>query len=595
MRKNYPTVHILRIHKADTIGFTTLSADTYSMLFENIDELLASGATLHKSEEFRLVSSSSSNVSALSKKLKNVLSSKKRRKCHALLLEMLDKEADVDAYDDLSDAIYLALGDDSTTKPWCVCIAVSNEGAFRESVILTRRLAPLCEEKNVGLILLSCGDEIIEPSILHHGALPSMSHLPVLRAYQYETKREEDVRKRLLPEEVAEQFQVLFGHFKVKVDGTAFHVPAIASVRKLARNTVFIRQLRDDISHVLGSKTFSICPFGIASGGISELSLALAEGDASKLCDLTNIKDHASHSLLILCDFLSPVYPVQDVIKKARASGIKTLAIAAVASYHDTPEFDGVEKIVYLETGYKAFLDGDPYCQFCNQGVPVIEGEHFEDYAGKVERFHPFTFWEFIAQSKDFYRVGHWASDRTPNHYQFRIMTAPIFQRYGYCIALRLRNVLVSTGILPGFVRKIVCTEGEESTTLSMGMSEVLGLHSEDVIRIPRKFFASIAGKELGPDLRQYMDSQYGTENLKRQNVLIVDQAAHHFKTLSSLRYVCEYYDCAVLAFLVFIDRTDTAFSLGEYLHDSHYVSLYSWPVTPRRSHECLCTTVERI
>jgi hypothetical protein len=245
-----------------------------------------------------------------------------------------------------------------------------------------------------------------------------------------------------------------------------------------------------------------------------------------------------------------------------------------------------------MDTTYKAFPDGDPSCRFCHQeGIEkVIDGEHFEDYARKIEHFNSFTFWEFVSQDRSFYEVGHWASDRTPNHYQFRIMAAPIFRRFSYDLSIRLRNILRKSGIAPAWVRKIVCTEGEESTALSLALAEVLGLSSKDVIRIPRKFFGSIAGKELGADLLQYIDSQYKGETLKRQNVLIVDQAAHHFRTLSSLRSVCEYYDCVVLGFLVFVDRTDAALSLGEYLPDSHYVALYSWPATPHMSHECPCT-----
>ncbi len=588
--KTRQAAYVFQMHKADTVGFTALALDTYATLFRHIDESATSEMTIHKSEEFRILPSSSANVMALSKRLKNVLSSKRKRKYHAILFEMLDKDADVDAYDDLCEALYLAVDDNSTTKPGCICVAVSNQSAFQESVILKRRLIPSCENNNIGLILLSGAEDTIEPSVLCQGTLPTGGKLPVLKVLQYQRDQEEAGGERLSTEEIAEAFQVLFGHFKIRVNGTLFHVPAIASVLKLAKTTAFLAQLQADVSRKLGSKSFSIYPFGIPYGGINELSLALADGDANRICSSATIKDKKGLPLTILCDFLSPVYPIQNVIQEAKANGIETIAVAGIASYQDCPKFEGVETISYLDTVYNAFLDDDPSCRFCSQGVPLIEGEHFEDYAREVKQFEPFTFWEFVSQHKNFYRVGHWPSDRTPNHYQFRIMTTPIFSRFSYCLSIRLRNILRSKGILPAFVRKIVCTEGEESTALSTGLSEVLGLRPEDVIRIPRRFFSSIAGKELGPDLKQYIESEYGRETLGRQNVLIVDQAAHHFKTLSSLRSVCEYYDCVVLSFLVFVDRTDRAFSLGEYLHDSHYIALYSWPVTPRRSHECPCT-----
>lgn len=588
--KTRQVAYVLQMHKADTVGFTAVALDIYATLFRHIDESTASEMTIRKSEEFRILPSSSANVMALSKKLKNVLSSKRKRRYHAILLEMLDRDTDVDTYDDVCEALYLALDDTSTTRPWYICIVVSNQSAFQESVILKRRLVPHCESNNIGLILLSSTEETIEPSVLCQGTLPRGEGLPVLKGLQYEEGQEEEGEKRLSTEEITEAFQILFGHFKIRVNGTFFHVPAVASVSKLAKITAFLDQLKADISRKLSNKSFNIYPFGIPYGGINELSLGLADGDANRICSLTTIKERKELPLVILCDFLSSVYPIQNVIQEARTQGIKTIVVAGIASYQDFTKFEGIETISYLDTVYNAFLDGDPLCKFCSQGVPLIKGEHFEDYAREVEQFEPFTFWEFVCQHRNFYSVGHWPSDRTPNHYLFRIMTAPIFSHFSYCVSVRLRNILRSKGILPAFVRKIICTEGEESTALSTNLSEVLGLRREDVIRIPRRFFGSIAGKELGADLQEYIESEYGQETLRRQTVLIVDQAAHHFKTLSSLRSICEYYDCVVLAFLVFVDRTDRAFSLGEYLPDSNYIALYSWPVTPRRSHECPCT-----
>lgn len=580
---------IIRVHKADPIGFTALPVDTYTALFRLLDEPTASNMATTRAEEFTICAPSSSNVTALSEKIKSVLSAKRKRQYDVLLLEMLDRDADVDVYDDICEALYLAVDDSSTAKPWLACVAVSNPVVFRESVFLSHRLTPTCDKNNVGLILLSCAEQTIDPVILSQGTLPEAMVLTPLTTLPADAHQAGTGEERLSPDEVAEAFQVLFGHFKVKIGDAAYHVPAIASVRKLSKNTTFLTQLRVDVSRVLDSERFSIYPCGIPSGGIGQLCLALADGDASRLCELTTIKNHDGVPLVILCDFLYPMYPIAEAIEEARSKGIR-VAIAAIASYKDSPKFNGVDTITYLDTNYESFRDGDASCPFCSQDVPIIAGEHFDDYARKVGQFEPFTFWEFIGQDREFYSVGHWPSDRTPNHYEFRIITAPLFRRFSFCLSVRFRNILIgSMGILPDFVRKIVCTEGEESTALSIALAEVLGLSSEDVIRVPRAYLNSVAGKDLDSDVQRHVESSYGVENIKRQTVLIVDQAAHRLSTLSSLRNICGFYDCVVLAFLVFVDRTDPAFSLGELLHDMHYVRLYSWPVTARMSHECPC------
>jgi len=235
-------------------------------------------------------------------------------------------------------------------------------------------------------------------------------------------------------------------------------------------------------------------------------------------------------------------------------------------------------------------------CRFCQQGVKLILGEHFDDYARQIREFDSFTFWEFVSQKQEFLKIGHYASDRTPNHYFFRIMAEPIFEQHSYDLSVRIKNALTTKGILTSWVQKIVCTDGEESKVLSTALANVIGLRADDVVSVPRSLFTSregftsFAGKQPNQELQTYMNSHFGEGNLRRRNILILDQAAHHFQTLAALRNICEFYDCTVLAFAVFVDRTDGAFSLGDYLYDSHYLPLYSWPVPPRRSYECVCS-----
>ena len=586
LKNNHLIAYVFHIHRVSTVGFTAMSMAAYRAFFQAIDQSVASKISFQSPEEFRFPPTV---VKPLSKEIAKALSGKKNNKHHVLLLEILDEGIDVGIYDDLCMAIDEALNDENATQPWCITIAASNCDVFREALLLHRRLLPTCKRKNVGLILLS-DDQSVSPSVLCQGNLPSVQELPPFHPPEGVADQQEEREQRLSLEEIAKDFQVLFGHFEIKSHGITFHVPAIASVKKLAKNESFLAQLRYDVSQILSTTTFTICPFGLLGGGMNEFSLSLAQGDVDRLCDSKTIANHDGSPLLLLCDFLSPMHPVENIIRQAKNEGTEDIAVVGIARYQNATEYAGVTTFSYLDTNYEAVQIGVSACRFCEQqDKTAIAGEHFDDFAREIAKFDPFTFWEFVAQSKDFVKVGHWLSNRTLNHYHFRIMTDPIFKRHCYNLSVRLRNSLRLKGILPEWVQKIVCIEGEEATTLSIGLSEVLGLSQNAVIRIPRKFFDSIAGKQLSPDLLEHIRSHYGADALRQQNVLIVDQAAHHFKTLSTLRNICEYYDCTVFAFAVFIDRTSKAFSLDEYLLNSHYVFLYSWPVPPRRPHECLC------
>lgn len=581
-RQKLQRLYLCRIRREEAVGFTALSPDIYHALFQFIDVSPASNIALEPAREFRL---SPSSIKPLADRFASALSAKRKVECRALLLEMLDSEADVHAYDDLCEAIHLAIRSPGVTGPQAIVIAVSNSKIFQDSLLLNRRLLPECERKRIGLILLSFADEVV-PLILCQGNLPVSGELDALQ--HSGTSAPQEALRRLSLEEITAEFQLLFGHFEVGFGGAVFHVPAIASVRRLAVNLTFVNQLRSEISDVV-RPGYAIMPLGIPGGGILELALSVVDGDSTRLVDVVDSRSLNTNALLILCDFLAPIYSIDSLVREARSRGVKEVAVASIARYQDAPSLD-VPTMSYLKTNYVTTRVPDSVCRFCEQGVPAVRRDHFDAFAREVREFEPFTFWEFVSQSPDFVRIGHWPSDRTPNHYLFRIMTDPIFKQHRYGVAIRLRNALASRGVLPDWVRKIVCTEGEESSILSTTLAQELGLRDQDVVRIPRKFFDSIAGKELDQELTRYIDTNYGANVLSHQNVLIVDQAAHHFGTLSALRQICAFYDCIVLAFAVFIDRADTALSLGEYLHDCHYVALYSWPVPPRRAWECVCT-----
>lgn len=390
----------------------------------------------------------------------------------------------------------------------------------------------------------------------------------------------------LIVSDLVEVFQPVFGHFEIVSSEKTFHSNIIVSVKKIADDEKIITALQHDFIQATGDSNFTLVPFGIPGGGMDILSMRLLDADLGRLL-LPKDQPVKKKSFVIFCDVLSQAYPIGETIAALRVAGAEKIAIFSITEAHPAPDID-IEPKIYIPSHYITSSDIEG-CGFCRQGVEVIKGEYFDDYVRKLRHFDSYTFWELISQDESFFNVGHWPSNRTPNHYQFRFLAKSIFLTHSFGLSVRLKNLVEERSILPRWVKKIVCTEGEESGLLSMALSEAIGLTRDDVIKIPRKLFSSIAGKEIDEKLIAYIDSTYGADSIKRQNVIIVDQAAHHFRTMTGLRDICEYYGCTVLAFAVFIDRTEPDFSLGEYLYDSHYITLYSWPFPPRRNFECPC------
>jgi len=585
-KKNTLGAFVFHINRPDAIRVSALSVQVYSAFFRSMGDSVTSEITF-QTEKTTL---SPTNIMGLVKAFKRVLSATRTLKCHILLIEMLDDETDVDIYDNICNGINLALSEQSIIRPWCIGITVSNYDIFKESVILNHNLVPTCKKNDIGLILLS-DDQDSRPEILNQGNLPKMIKLPILQLPKPDEEKKYEIVERLSTEEITKAFHVLFGHFKIKNE--SYHVPAIASVKKLAENRTFIKQLQYDVTQRFSNTKFGILSFGIPGGGMDKLSIKLVDGDFNRLFYAENMIQNYDCPVLLLYDFISPIYSIENMVREVRERGATQIVVAGIARCADTPTLSGISSIYYVDANYMRILNDGCECAFCDQGVSLMVGEYFDSFARGIDEFDSFTFWEFIAQNKEFFDVGHWASDKNPpfrtlNHYYFRILAEPIFRQHGFGLAIRLRNLLERKNIISSWIRKIVCTD-EESYSLSLYLSEILKLSYDDVIQIPRRFIESIVGKEIDPGLLEHIDTTYGKDSLKQQNVIIIDQAAHHFKTLSALRDICSYYDCTIFAFAVFIDRVDPNLSLGEFLPDSHYIALYSWPVPPRIKYECPC------
>lgn len=583
-QSNCHFVKILNIRQTEDISYHSLHKDIYKNFFLDIDKVKE--IKFWKTRHIKL----SGDLIATSKLFVSSLKKTKDKKTIIIILEALEEKKDYRFFDDICTCLINALTERNFPKPWCLVIVTPNIEALQEGVILTYKLVDLCNNKQIALIILS-NEQQVEPKILCWGKLPSGWIAPSINIKKdVDDKCKEQNDLATIQLEIKENFDSLFGHFEIERSSKTYHVSSIASVEKLVRNEKIVDHLFNEVLNLVQNDNITIHPVGLPLGGINELAIALSQKDTDKVCLLNDHTTKKDCSVIILCDFLTNAYSINNIVEKHKNNGIKDFGILGIAKYKDFIDIDGVQSKYFLDSEYTSSdVIEKEKCQFCLEDVPIIKGGNLKDFERAVMDYDSYTFWEFIRQNKDFINLGHWPSDRTINHYHFRIITKPIFLYHGYDLSLRIKNLLFSNKLLHHWIKKIVCTEGEESGILSKNIAQVIGLKESDIIKIPRKYFKYIAGKDIHKSIIEYINEKIGENNLKEKNVIIVDQAAHHFGTLVSLKTVCEYYNCSIFAFIVFIDRTGTEFSLGEYLYDTHYISLYSWPSPPRTQNQCPC------
>ena len=133
---------LLQIHKSDTAGYTTLGAETYAKLFLTIDKPDAPKMIAQKPLEYIVSTDLTEDISPISKKVQSGLTGGKGDRVK-LIIEMLDDEFDAHEYDILCEALHIAISSRSSNKPCCICVAVSYEKGFRDSVILNSTFIPI--------------------------------------------------------------------------------------------------------------------------------------------------------------------------------------------------------------------------------------------------------------------------------------------------------------------------------------------------------------------------------------------------------------------------------------------------------------------
>lgn len=573
----------IRYSNSDDFTYRSLEKDIYKNFFTQIVKV--SDTKFWATKHIIL----SDDLIATSKKFVGSVKQSKSNKKIILILEVLEEKKYYENFDDVFTCLINALSNKEFPNPWCICIVTPNIEALHESIMFTRKLIDLCNNRKIALISIPI-EHGVKPKVISQGELPQGWNPPLLDIQVEVQEKKNELENIQL--EIKKDFNLLFGHFAIKKDSKIYHISSVASVNKLARNENIVEYIYHRIVDLVQYENITIDPIGIPLGGINELAIALTQKENNRICHIDDDSKLKECSIVILCDFLNNVYDIESIIKQHKEDGHDDFLVIGIARYKDFKDIDGVKSIHFVDTQYNSYdISGKEECPFCFQGVPTIDGENIRDFEKAITNYDSYTFWEFIRQDVNFIELGHWPSNKTINHYHFRINAKPIFLYHGYDLSLRVKNLLLANKILSHWISKIVCTEGEYSGILSAKIAQAIGLKETDIIKIPREYFNNIAGKDIDPLLIEYINKNIGTENLNGKNIIIVDQAAHHFGTLVPLKTICEYYKSTILAFIVFVDRTGPEVSKGEYLFDTHYFSLYSWPSPPRTQNQCPCRT----
>lgn len=574
-------VGVIQVHNAETQQFPAVAENRYR-------ELLAFAGIPEPSIlrfSYKQVSVSPADTTDFSNEVSRTLTGRPNTPSTVIVLE-LDPDADADMCDLLCIDLFQALRGHHVSQLFCIAVTVADPTVFSDSVFVRDKLVPWCRSKDIGVILLS-NQPGHNSQVLCTGQLLKDVTLPPLVAANKVRRSRAAAKPYMTGEQISGKVDLLFGHFAQQTDGGVSHVPVVASVRRLAWDPKFVRQLQDDVAEHLGDDQFAVLPFGVSSGGIQELAVALVQGAPERLLDSS--LPNSPNSIVILCDIIGSMYPIADTVKRLKASGATRVLVSGIARLLDAPDSGTIEQHSYFQLPFTAAETKHGSCAYCIQESPLLTAVDFDGFARATGEFDPFTFWQFLGQDATYYSATHYPSERTQNHYQFLILADPIFRAWGFDIAIRIRNSLQAKGILPNWVNKIVIPEDPEAKLLAEVLARVLGLRADsDVVSIPRAALRSVAGQDISQEGVKLLDS-LSIVGLKGKNVLVLDQAAHHLKTFSALRAICDHYGALVLAFAVFVDRTQHPLGGIEQLYGSHYVKLYSWPCPPKRDYECPC------
>jgi len=470
-------------------------------------------------------------------------------------------------------------------------VIVHNLADLTSSYVLQTRLVEACKSRGIGLVGVGTKGR-------RAAALVPSTRLAVDRLDTIATALENLGPGALPPEatlpDVAALADLIYGHFEIEGGLGAFrHVPALVSVERVLTDEQFLVACAADIDRQLGTTDFTVACRGLQPELLERFSLGLVQNDNARMADrrIEHQLGLDGKDVVLICDVLWNAYPIAKITHEFREHGAARVLCVGIGKYADFAPPPGVLTKSYLDLDYVGYDSQGHSCPFCAQGDVAVRGRTILDCTGAIGEFDPYTFWELISSVKGAYSGEHWLSDRTKYHYLQRISVSPILRQHGFGIACRLRNRLLSAGIRPLWIHNVLCPDEPEAVGLAQRLAIALGKEDKCIVRIPRRYFNGITATSVNPEVDSFLKSTYGDDALYKRNVIIVDQAAHHFGTLAALSHLCRNCNATILAFAVFADRIHPSIEVGDWLPDAHYLALYKWPWPPFQGDECPCVS----
>lgn len=463
-------------------------------------------------------------------------------------------------------------------------IVVSDLDEFLKSVTLRERLVKSCEDKNVGLVIAEVSTTL-RGTVKHASARIACDCVEKIGQLRQPVESgASDVMDEDFIESLVDE---VFGHFEVSpLSGdpqrVQSHVTSLVSLERCLQEDRVIPFLHGLLTHELG-EGFVIAPVGLQGPDLDGVAMGIVNNDIDRFGVDRGLQNR---KVALLCDILWHAYDLDTIIASCYERGASDVFTLGFAAYKGFSSKFRVKAFVDID-GHE-YKPGKSSCPFCFHDVKPTGGEYLQGYLAEIEEFHPFVFWELVSSTEGAFLDGHWPSPRTKYHYLHRVRCEPLFRKHGYGIAIRIRNLL-TRHVYAEWIDTLLCPDEPEATLLAEQIIRSLKTSYKQLVVIPRRYFTGVTGTSIPVGLSDFLTEKYGNNPLDRRNVIIVDQAAHHFGTLSALSHICRFLGGRILAFAVAVDRLSATTLLSDCLPNSHYLSLYRWPCPPFKPDQCPC------
>lgn len=495
----------------------------------------------------------------------------------------------------LLDAIANQLDQEPLWRPGAIAlIAETGLPEIQAYVTAEKRLADIVARREVQLIFLA-GDASI-------GAVADIPEevLSECRDALVAADTPEPITEHDLAELVTRRTDLLLDHFLYAVEGVETHVPLTARASNLAEDDAVVTALDAAIHHNVRGD-FLFVPVGVPGAGVDVLCMSLAD-DPARVVAPSDV-GHGQRAVVV-CDLADDDAPATTVVRALTARGVE---VAGVVALFGTARWNGGDvpwswAIVRLPQ-HLAVWPSQESCAYCSAGVELlVSARGYDGFKRELVVPHPRVFWDAVRWSPSFVTVTHWASDQTPNHFQFRLLAAEYLDVWGEMTAARMRNLLAES-IMGSWVDCVVSTDGA-TLGLAPRLAAAFGLPAsrawivkrDELRQNPRgegaRFWRHRQPEDdAPPDQNGLVEVPAAEiEHARRPNVVIVDQAVHHFATFEALQRAVASVGGRALGLTVLADRFSLTEGEALPLSKTRYMPVYRWPVVAWTRSTCGCS-----